>query len=152
MYHLLIKLLESFSTFCNTISLLPSTHNMSKFVAMLQDRVTRKKSPQTSNETLLHVISEGKCKHNGNSNKPNPRLANNQPISNSLIIIVITKATFSPTVAKRKETMPRHLLLPKLSLPQNQTQPTQPKKQFSLALKNILHIWLDQLPQPLMSG
>ena len=59
-YHLLIKLLESFSTFCNTISLLPSTHNMSKFVAMLQDRVTRKKSPQTSNETLLHAISKGK--------------------------------------------------------------------------------------------
>ena len=77
-HRLMIKLPESFSAFCDTISLLPNTPDMNTFLGMLQDRATRKKSAQTSNETLLHAKSKGKWKQNGNSyNKPNPRPPNN---------------------------------------------------------------------------
>ena len=37
-HQLLIKLPESFSAFCVTISLLPNTPDMSTFVVMLQDK------------------------------------------------------------------------------------------------------------------
>ena len=77
-HRLMIKLPESFSAFCDTISLLPHTPYINTFVGMLQDRATRNKSAQTSNETLLHAKSKGKWKYNGNSyNKPNPRPPNN---------------------------------------------------------------------------
>ena len=56
-HRLMIKLPESFSAFCDTISLLPNTPDMNTFLGMLQDRATRKKSAQTSNETLLHAKS-----------------------------------------------------------------------------------------------
>jgi hypothetical protein len=73
-HRLLTKLPESFSAFCDTISLLPNTPDMNTFIGMLQDRATRRKSAQTSNETLLHVNSKEKWKHNS---KPNLRSTNN---------------------------------------------------------------------------
>ena len=77
-HHLMIKLLESFSAFCDTISLHLSTPDMNTFLGMLQDVATRKESAQIFNGKLLHGKSKGKWKHNGNSyNKPNPRPTNN---------------------------------------------------------------------------
>ena len=59
-HRLMIKMLESFSAICDTISLLPNTPDINTFLGMLQDSTTRKKGAQTSNETLLHAISKGK--------------------------------------------------------------------------------------------
>ena len=56
------------------------------------------------------------------------------PTRSSPVIIVATKVTFSPTVRKRKGTMPRNLILQKVNLHQNQTWSIQPKKQFSTTI------------------
>ena len=43
-HHLMMKLPESFSAFCDTISLLPNTPDMNTFIGMLQDSAAKKKS------------------------------------------------------------------------------------------------------------
>ena len=77
-HRLMIKLPESFLAFCDTISLLPNTLDINSF-GMLQDRLTRKKSAQTSNKMLLHAKSKGKWKHNGQLLQQNQSKTNKQP-------------------------------------------------------------------------
>ena len=143
------KLPELFSAFCVTIYLLPNTPDMNTFLGKLQDMATRKKSAQTSNEMLLYVktLNPKLLQQTQSKTTKQPSLQGAH-----LSLLWLQRSHSARLSEKEKGQCQENLLLLKVNLHQNQTWPTHRKKQFSLALRNILHIWLEQLPQPLMSG
>ena len=101
-HHLMTKLLESFTEFCDTISLLPTTPSLNTFVGMLKIGLQGELALQVLKETSLHVKGKGKC----NALLITVHLHRNQPtiqpIKSLLATIVAITATSSPIARKEK--------------------------------------------------